>query len=747
MDLRVPGVRRDGLGRFWDVVASAVVRWRYLVLFGWVAAAVLATVFLPGISSSGAIGNLIPKKSAALLAESDATRLFGLPLTSGVEVVQRDPHRFPRAVQARAARAAVAVDQGRVHGIYGLAGALPVVNTARLFPGAGERSTTIVTVLYFRPGTSLGAQTRGAHEYVRRYLGDPRDHVVGVTGVSVARDAQAQIIVAHLPWVELATVAAIAVIVGLQFRSAGAPLATLACAGVAYLVAVRVVAWAGQLAGITVPPDLEPVLVVLLLGVTTDYAVFFLAGMRGRLEEGDARMPAARRVTAEYLPIIVTAGLIVAAGSAALSAARLAVLRSLGPGLALTVLTAMVVAVTLTPALIAVFGRLLFLPGRAPRPAGDWRERAARAATGRRAAVLIAAGCVAGLLVMAASAAGMRLAVPLIRALPGGSEAVRAQAAAAQGFVPGILAPTEILVLGPGVGTQRAELARLEHAMAARPGVAAVVGPADVTAAAARRLLVAGSGNAVRFAAIESTDPLGAAAIGRVRALREDLPAMARSAGLAGVRFEVGGQTAISADAIDALLADLWRVALAIALVTVVLLALFLRSLLAPVYLLAASVLALLSAFGLTVWIFQEIAGYDGLVYYVPVAVAVLLVALGSDYNVFVVGHIWDEARRQPLPDAVATAVPRASAAIGTAGVALAASFALLALVPLDQFREIAAAMALGILLDTFIVRSLLVPALVVLTGRAGRWPARQAALPGPPQTTPHPSQHASGPE
>ena len=95
-----------------------------------------------------------------------------------------------------------------------------------------------------------------------------------MTGVSVARDAQAQIIVAHLPWVELATVVAIAVIVGLQFGSAGAPLATLACAGVAYLVAVRVVAWAGQLAGITVPPDLEPVLVVLLLGVTTDYAVF-----------------------------------------------------------------------------------------------------------------------------------------------------------------------------------------------------------------------------------------------------------------------------------------------------------------------------------------------------------------------------------------------------------------------------------------------------------------------------------------
>lgn len=408
------------------MAASGIVKWRYLVLAGWVGVAVLATVFLPGISSSGAIGNLIPKKSAALQTEVDAARLFGLPLTSGVEVVQRDPGRFPLAVQKQAAQVAADVDQGHVHGIYGLAGALPVANTAGLFPGSRERSTTIVTFLYFRPGVSLGAQTRGAHEYVRRYLSGPQDRVAGVTGVAVARDAQGKIIVAHLPQVELATVLAIAVIVGLQFGSAGAPLATLACAGVAYLVAIRVVAWAGQLAGITVPPDLEPVLLVLLLGVTTDYSVFFLAGMRGRLAAGDARLPAARRATAEVMPIIVTAGLIVAAGSAALGAARLAVLRAFGPGLALTVLIAMVVAVTLTPALIAVFGRLLLWPGRAPRRAGNWQERAATAVARREPAVLIASGCVAGLLILTAAAFGMRLALPLIRSLPDSSEAVRA---------------------------------------------------------------------------------------------------------------------------------------------------------------------------------------------------------------------------------------------------------------------------------------------------------------------------------
>jgi RND superfamily putative drug exporter len=261
--------------------------------------------------------------------------------------------------------------------------------------------------------------------------------------------------------------------------------------------------------------------------------------------------------------------------------------------------------------------------------------------------------------------------------------------------------------------------------------------------------VLAASGNAARYALIQRTDPLGATAIDQIRGLRQALPRLARSAGLTGVRFEVGGETAVSVDAIDATVTDMGRVALVIALVIIVLLAVFLRALLAPLYLLAASTLALLSALGLTVWIFQGIFRYDSLVYYVPFAVAVLLVSLGSDYNVFVVGRIWEEARRRPLRDAVATAAPRASRAITTAGLALAASFAVLALVPLDQFREIAVAMAIGIVIDTFIVRSLLVPALVVLFGRTGRWPggrhnpstpARRNSKPAPAQRRAQPS-------
>jgi RND superfamily putative drug exporter len=413
---------------------------------------------------------------------------------------------------------------------------------------------------------------------------------------------------------------------------------------------------------------------------------------------------------------------------------------------------------------MAIFGGLLFRPvprwlrrqgvtrreggGRKPtRPrrtwAGKWtgrwnlRTRVARFAATRPMALLIATAGTIGLLAAAGGAHTIQLGSPLIRELPASSPAARAGTAAADGFAPGILSPTEILVIGPGVARHTAALARLQHELAGQPGVAEIAGPASLPGPAQLNLaqfnpMLAASGGAARFVVVENTDPLDATAINRVQRLQHDLPALGRAAGLRGARFELAGQTALTGDSIGLVFADLSRVALAIMAVTLVLLALFLRSLLAPVYLLAASVLAVFATLGLAIVIGQHLFGYASLVYFVPFAAGVLLVSLGSDYNVFVVGRIWEEARRQPVADAVAVAVPQASRAITTAGVALAASFAMLAVIPLEQFRQIAIAMALGVVLDAIAVRSLLVPALVALFGRLGMWPGNRRARPEP---------------
>ena len=299
--------------------AFVVVSLRYLIVAGWAAAVVMAVMFLPPLSatSSGGLSDLIPPGSAAAHAESDAARLFGFPIDAAVAIVQRDPHGMPAATRDRAIRQAIAVDRrfsgqsagqatgqlataaaalasagqpdlarilygpvspGPPGGIPGLAGAYPLPNAAGLLRGTGEQSTAVITFLSFRPGTSWERKPRARTPTCAGSRNRPADHVAGVTGPVPAEYDQSQIIGKDILWVELFTVLAIALIVGLRFRSAGAPLATLACAATAYLIAVRVVVWLAARMGVTLPPDLDPVLVVLLLGVTTDYTVFFLDG-------------------------------------------------------------------------------------------------------------------------------------------------------------------------------------------------------------------------------------------------------------------------------------------------------------------------------------------------------------------------------------------------------------------------------------------------------------------------------------
>ena len=722
-----------------------IVGLRFPIIAAWAAAVVAAVLLLPPLPTSGGLSDLIPAGSPAAQADATAARLFGYPLEAGIAIVQRDPRGLPSSAVDKAARAAQAYD--RHASIPGLLAVVPIPNgagipaaisvspasAAALLNRVRGHTSTIVTFLEFSPDSTMQQQVTDAGMYAHRSLTD----VVGVTGPVAAQYEQGLIINRDLDWVELFTVLAIAVIVGVRLRSLLAPLAALLCAGTAYEIAIRVVMWGAQRTGIALPQEADPVLVVLLLGVTTDYCVFFLSGMRNRLAEGADRLQAVRDSTAESAPIVLAAGLIVAAGTGALLVARGGLLRAFGPGLAATVLVSMVVSLTLMPALLGLLSRLIFRHVAPAKPAVAGTPLA-RFATARPVALLAVVACVAGLGIAAGAASGLGLGSPLIGEMPSSSAVSRASAAASAGFAPGILAPTEVLAIGTGAGSQVAADRRLAEALRHQPGVASVVGPSvltgSVAGASSQNPMIAKGGGAVRFALVYDTDPLNATAIGQVRTLTARLPALGRAAGLPRVQYQVGGQTALTGDAINATASDLWRVGLTIVAVTLLLLMLFLRSLLAPVYLLAASLLAVLATLGLTVVICDALFGSADLVFFVPFAAGVLLVSLGSDYNVFVVGRIWEEARTRSARDAVAVAAPRASRAITTAGIALAASFGLLALIPLEQFRQLAIFMAVGVVLDTVVVRSLLVPSLVALTGRAGMWPRHQQATePAPP--------------
>ncbi len=337
--------------------------------------------------------------------------------------------------------------------------------------------------------------------------------------------------------------------------------------------------------------------------------------------------------------------------------------------------------------------------------------------------LLVAIGAVSVLLAAASGLRSVEVGDPLVRGLPGDAEAKRAYVEASRGFAPGILSPTLVLVEQKGITSERAALHRLQSLIGRQRAVAQVVGARQQVTPLDFGGVFSRTGDAVRFLVVLDADPLGGRALDLLRALRKRMPRLLDRAGLGGADVSYAGDTALVEETVAKTQDDIVRIVpLAIAAVFVVL-AIFLRALVAPLYLIAASMLALVASLGLTVYVFQDIVGWPELTFYVPFAAGVLLLALGSDYNVYIAGRIWQEARKRPLREAVEVAGERAASAVTAAGLILAGSFALVAIVPLRAFRELAFAMSAGLLLDAFIVRTLLVPALIVLVGERGGWP------------------------
>jgi putative drug exporter of the RND superfamily len=680
----------------------------------------------------------VAEDSEALATELRAAELFDLPLPARSLVVQRDPAGLSAEALEAAAGRAVEVAEGTAgEELGGIAFALPIANVDRLVPASREEGTTAITYLFFAPNASLADQTELARRYAARI--PPEEAPVGVTGAVPARMDQWTAISGAIRWVELGTLTLVVVVFGLAFRAPGAPLLVLAAAGIAYVVSTRVVAWTGSQLGTAAPREIEPLALALLLGLITDYAAFYMTGTRRRLADGDDRVEAARVTARTYGPIVATAGLIVALGTATMALASLEFFNAFAPGLAMTVLITLAVGMTFVPAALAVFGRLVFAPGALGREDAEsqepprWRMLLVRLATYRPAAALIVVAVVALLLVAARPLTDLQLGFGLVDAHEKDAETRRAGEAAGQGFAPGIVSPTVLVLEGAGLGERREELDALAGAIEGQEGVAAVLGPADVPVELPGTAFVSEDGDAARLVVVLEDEPLNAEAIATLGRLRDDAPELARGAGIEATAIGLGGDTAVAEETVSRLARDFRLVAAAAVLVNLVLLALFLRAIVAPLFLVAASLLSLAASLGITTYVFQGVLGYTDLTYYVPFAVAVLSLSLGSDYNLIVAGRIWQEAARRPLREAVCYAAPRSARALAIAGFTLAGSFAILAVIPLRPFREFAFAMALGVLLDTFVVRPFLVPALISLFGRRSWWPS---AAPRPAEET-----------
>jgi RND superfamily putative drug exporter len=711
-------------GGLWRGIARAIVWLRFLIIAAWIAAVALATIHLPSAfeSESSDAESLVPHSSRAVEVEEKAVKTFGEPLISRTMVVASRPQGFTAGELRAMSRYIAGTD--RKEGETAIR-AVPLVDAPGLL-SSRKSATTLVVYLYI-PTVLSEVEQQGAAEGFAAGLGRASDaEAVKVTGALPGTRAEADVANSHILWVEIATAVLVVAILAFYFGSLGVPLLALAAVGVAYLGVDRALGWSGEQFDLSFSSEVEPVIIGLLFGVLTDYLVFFVSGYRDRLRAGAEPLAAVTEVTAELLPVILTAALMIAGATLTLLISGVDLLAAFGPAMAIAVAVAALVALTLVPAALAIFGRALLWPRGAGEAAasGGEDERAAAGMRGRliggavRFPALTAILCVVALGAAATGLSRLELGNPVMRGLPPTNEVHQGYDLAAAGLGAGVLGPTMVVLEGQGIGERTAQLAALETALGEQDGVSGVLGPAAEPLPGEPGLMVAPGGEAARYILALDGDPDGARASQALASIEERLPELAAQSGLGEATIGVTGDTTIATELTEETWSAFARVAPAAIAVLLLALWVLLRSWAAPLYLVGVSVLVVAAALGITVYVFQDLLGYGELAFIVPVASSILLLALGADYNVFLISRIWGEAEGAPLKAAIRTAGASAGRAITVAGLILALSFAAVMLIPIQSFREIGFTLFIGLLLDTLIARTLLIPALVALFGR-----------------------------
>jgi RND superfamily putative drug exporter len=716
---------------FFGWLGWLLVRLRYAVVLLWAAVALVAYLYLPPLegNTTSNLSDLVPESAPAVKAYySQARSGAGGSLSGPVEppaiLIYSNPTGFSRTDLGEM-RAGVRYLNGPRHP-YRLERAVPLAirneeAPAQIGPGLlGQR--VLPVVLSFEGGTSPTGISTGVQQ-TREALESPGPLRVEVTGAQPVYADTNDLIEANLGLVTVATALAIFLIVSFTYRSPVAPLLPLVSIGLAAFLTLRLLGWLAVGRGIEVPSQVEPIIVVLLFGVGTDYALFLMSRTRRALEEGTSRLEAARLGVERVGGVLLSSATVLVAAFVLLIFAQLSIYRALGPGLAFALCLVFVVTLTLVPALLAILGPTAF--GRRP---------AARGFHPRHGSLLRRPGLSVGvlvvmLLVAASGTLGLRIGFDLVANLPGNAPSVRGYEELIREFPGGILSPVNVVIWGEDLDARYEELLRLQEGMQTellRSGeyAAAALGP-QYEGRVPGIQFITSDGSAARILLIFYGAPYSPEALDQIGNLQRELPALLDRAGLRDATGAVGGQTALAAAARDTSGVDLGRLAPMVFTAAFIVLALLLRTPVAPLYLLGATALSFAATMGVSTILFQDILGQGGVVYYVPFALFLLLVALGSDYNIFIMAAIREEAEMKPLHEAVPAALAKTGPTISAAGLTLAGSFFLLVLIPLQDFFQIGVAMALGIMLDAFVIRTLLVPSLTLLAGPRGFWPQK----------------------
>jgi putative drug exporter of the RND superfamily len=570
----------------------------------------------------------------------------------------------------------------------------------------------------------------------------------------------------------------ILILLFLIFRSVLAPFITVIPALLSVTIAGPIIGELGN-HGLKVSSLSQLLLIVLVLGAGTDYGLFLVFRVRENLRNGQVNHDAVVNALTKVGESITFSALTVIAALLSLLAATFQIYSQLGIPLAIGIGVMLLAGLTLLPALLAIFGRAAFWPSKpkaGSSSTGLWGKIASRIL--RRPAVALVLGLVVfGALSVAVtayksagfggtisapagtdSAAGTNLLnkyFPTTAANP--TNLVYKLSAPAWDDATAIAAATTKLqastlftgVTGPltpigSNGLTAAEYTEL-HALLGNGTLAPTV-PAEPAAATAAKItaaqwagayqlyratqqFVSADGKTIQFeTSLKAGDPSTTAALNAVPAIRAESQSVVST--LRATDYGVTGEAPALYDISSISNSDLAHVIPIAIIVIGVLLALVLRSLVAPLYLIASVAISYFAALGFAVLIFIEIGGSGGITFILPFLLFIFLLALGEDYNILVMTRIREEAHHLPLREAVTRAVGVTGTTVTSAGLVLAGTFAVFAVIGGrgsggSQIVDVGAGLAIGVLMDTFVVRTVLVPCTVVLLGRWNWWPSK----------------------
>jgi RND superfamily putative drug exporter len=475
------------------------------------------------------------------------------------------------------------------------------------------------------------------------------------------------------------------------------------------------IADATKLFGLQANSSISALLIVVLLGVGTDYYLFLMFRYRERLRAGDEPKEAMVNAVGRVGEAIASAAGAVMIAFLALLLSTLGFLKQMGPALAITVAVTLLAALTLFPAVCSLIPpRVLFWPSKA------WRKEPANArfaALGRgvqRRPALFAGVSGVVMVALALGTFGFKATFDLASgSMPKTQESMVVQTEMQNAYSAGAAEPTSVLVTSTGDGRlDTSVLPAYERKLSAIPGVA------DVQPAA-----ISKDG---RTANITVTLKYGSATDQALSAVG-DVRDVAHADAPPGTKALVGGMSSIYKDINAAVNHDYRTVFPLAALLIMIILGLLLRSVVAPWYLMASVGLGFGATLGATVLIFQKGQGHSGLMFMLPVIMYLFVVAIGTDYNILMISRLREEAREGRDPrEAASRAVRHAGPTVAAAGFILAATFATLMLAGNSLLTEMGFAVSFGIVVAAFVMAMFFTPSLTALIGHAAWWPGHQ---------------------